>query len=73
MMRALKESFVARASLIAALSLVGACASDDEPAWPTQGWQVRTPEQEGMSSSVLEGARAYAFAEGSISRAGRGR
>jgi hypothetical protein len=67
MMRALNESFVVRVSLIAALSLAGACASDDEPdteLWPTKGWQVHTPEQEGMSSSVLEGTRAYAFAEG---------
>jgi CubicO group peptidase (beta-lactamase class C family) len=66
-MRAVYESFVPRVGLIAALSVVSACASDDEPdteLWPTKGWQVRTPEQEGMSSSVLEGTRAYAFAEG---------
>jgi len=67
-MFALNESLVLRAVSMAALCLLGACASDDAPAdtelWPTKGWQVRAPEQEGMSSSVLEGTRTYAFADG---------
>jgi hypothetical protein len=30
-------------------------------AWPTAGWSVEPPEQHGMDSAVLDGARQYAF------------
>ncbi|HEY8514237.1 MAG TPA: serine hydrolase [Candidatus Binatia bacterium] len=32
--------------------------------WPGEEWFVSTPEAEGMDSTILEGAREYAFAEG---------
>lgn len=33
-------------------------------AWPTQGWRVDAPEDQGMDSATLDGARAYAFQKG---------
>jgi CubicO group peptidase (beta-lactamase class C family) len=49
--------------------LAGGCGGDGNDvgtggagvAWPTNGWQVETPEQHGMDPGVLEGARQYAF------------
>lgn len=54
-----------------ACSLSFSCASGDEPPpnlaigqkvpFPTAEWSVRSPEEMGMDSAVLDGARAYAF------------
>ena len=34
----------------------------DDRRWPGKTWEVTAPEEEGMDSSILEGARDYAFA-----------
>ena len=45
---------------LAVLALVVGCSSE-QPRWE---WPTSTPEEQGMNSATLEGARAYAFAPG---------
>ncbi len=56
--------------LVAAVLALAACGdrssggSDGGLRWPGAEWEVSTPEAEGMDSSLLAEARAYAFAPG---------
>jgi CubicO group peptidase (beta-lactamase class C family) len=56
----------ARLGIVLLLAVIG-CDSDGSSTrevWPTQDWLVEAPEDHGMDSAVLAGARDYAFQDG---------
>lgn len=57
------------ASLVILISFAAAC-SDGSPGdstellWPGEDWIEQAPEEQGMDSTILDGARRYAFQDG---------
>jgi CubicO group peptidase (beta-lactamase class C family) len=64
-------SSLRRALAFSLLALAAACGDSTSSSgsgsglrWPGAEWELSTPEREGMDAATLDGARAYAFAEG---------
>lgn len=58
-----------RAALLLTLVFAAGCGDDSDRnsadlLWPAESWIEQAPEDQGMDSTVLQGAREYAFQEG---------